>query len=608
MASLTRSPRHAPLRVLCAGTVLLILLLLVTNAAVVLHLRESELVAAENQLKTLSLTLAEQADRAFQSVELVVTSVANGVAGKGVTDGTSFAQNMAGFDTHRILKEKISGIPQLNAITVISSEGKLVNFSRSWPIPEVDVSDRDYFRALKDDASLKTFVSAPVQNRGTGTWTIYLAHRVNGAQGEFIGLILGAMEMKYFEEFYRVITLGEASTIAIQRADGVMLVRYPPTNAIGKVFSSAQRLVGDRASGTMREASPIDGLMRIKAAHRLANYPVLALVTNTEESALANWRDIARLMSLAALGCAVSIAIAGMALARQWKQQAMLAQAQAELQRQTDQAAALEAMRAAKEAAETADRAKSEFLATMSHELRTPLNAVLGFSEVMVSEAFGPLGNDRYRGYAQDIHSSGAHLLSIINDVLDLSKAAAGRLDLDESWVDARDVVNSACRLVQPRIGEAGLSLTVSLPPGDLAVFADQRLLKQILLNLLSNACKFTPPDGRITCSVSIDATGMIFAVTDTGVGIPAEHLNRVLQPFVQADSSLSRRHEGTGLGLTLVKVMAERHGGSLRLHSQVDHGTTASVLLPASRLKPAGTEFPSAHVTSLQIAERTIA
>jgi signal transduction histidine kinase len=313
-------------------------------------------------------------------------------------------------------------------------------------------------------------------------------------------------------------------------------------------------------------------------------------------------------MSLAALGCAVSVAVAGFAVGRQWKQQAMLAHAQAELRHQEDRTAAFEAMRAAKDAAELADRAKSEFLATMSHELRTPLNAVLGFSDLMVSEAFGPLGDDRYRGYAQDIHSSGSHLLNIINDVLDLSKAASGKLELVESWIDARDVVDSVCRLIHPRVGEAKLSLTVKMPPGNLMTYADERLLKQMLLNLLSNACKFTPPDGRIECAVSVDAAGMRFAVTDTGVGIPAEHLERVLQAFVQVDSSLTRRHEGTGLGLALVKVMAELHGGSLRLDSEVGRGTTAAVILPLSRVNRASADIASEEATSSWTAESMVA
>jgi signal transduction histidine kinase len=505
---------------------------------------------------------------------------------------------MATHDIHLLLRDKISGIPQVDAVTLISAEGKLINFSRYWPTPEVNVSDRDYFKALEADPTRKTFISAPVQNRGTGTWTIYLARRLKGKRGEFLGLVLGAMELKYFEDFYRAVSPGDQSSIVLLRQDGVMLARYPLALEIGKAFG-AERILHGGVSGTVREPSPIDGLLRLKAARALVQYPLFIIATKTEASALSNWWDIARLMSLVAVGCAISIAVAGFALGRQWKQQAILTQVQtdmadaererlvteAELRRHEDVTAAFEAMRIAKDEAETANRAKSEFLANMSHELRTPLNAVLGFSELMVSESIGPLGNEGYRGYAQDIHASGSHLLDIINDILDLSRVAAGKFELAETRIDAREIVDSVCRLFGPRIADANLSLTVRNPPDQLILYGDERMLKQMLLNLLSNACKFTPSGGRIECSVSVDAAGIAFAVSDTGIGIPAEQIDHVLQPFAQVESSYSRRRDGTGLGLALVNAMAELHGGRLRLQSEVDTGTTAVVILPLKRI-----------------------
>jgi signal transduction histidine kinase len=204
---------------------------------------------------------------------------------------------------------------------------------------------------------------------------------------------------------------------------------------------------------------------------------------------------------------------------------------EAELCRQEDRTAAFDAMRSAKEAAERADRTKTEFLAAMSHELRTPLNAILGFSDMMICEVLGPLGSERYRSYAQDIHASGSHLLDIINDVLDLSKAVAGKLELNEGWFDARNAVNDACRVVRQRITEANLRLTVALPPGELMLYADELKLKQMLLNLLSNAYKFTSAGGNIECRVTVGAAKIVFAVRDTGIGIPAAQLVRAA-PF----------------------------------------------------------------------------
>jgi diguanylate cyclase (GGDEF)-like protein len=360
-------PRRAPLRLLYVGTAFLILVLLSTNVAVILHLRKSELRDQEGQQKRLSLILAEQADRSFQAVDLVISSVAEGIAARGVTDSTSFNREMAGRDIHLLLREKMSGVPQLDAVLVMSREGKLINFSRFWPAPEIDISDRAYFRAMQADPNLQTYVTEPIQTRVTGNWTIFLARRVNGPNGEFLGLILGAIEMRYFEDFYQAISTGKGGTISLQKMDGQILARFPQTATIGKVFSNSDRLLPNGTAGTMRELSPIDGQMRLKAAHRLTNYPVFVLATRTEEAALASWRGIARLLTLCASGCAISIAIAGFAFGRQWKQQARLAHSQAELRRHEDRAAAMGA------AADVARATALEMLHSAEHDFLTGL-------------------------------------------------------------------------------------------------------------------------------------------------------------------------------------------------------------------------------------------
>jgi signal transduction histidine kinase len=240
----------------------------------------------------------------------------------------------------------------------------------------------------------------------------------------------------------------------------------------------------------------------------------------------------------------------------------------------------------AKERAEQASRSKSEFLANMSHELRTPLNAIIGFSQIMCDELLGPLGGDKtYREYARDIKESGEHLMSIINDILDLSKIEAGKTQLNEQTVDLSSIVASCLRLMEERAAAGRLTLHAELPPLRPLLRCDERLMRQIILNLLSNAVKFTPPAGRITVTIAIDEHSLLLTVSDTGIGIAEADIPKAMAPFVQVDSSLSRKFSGTGLGLPLVDSFARLHGGSLAIKSRLGEGTSATVSLPLDRL-----------------------
>lgn len=247
---------------------------------------------------------------------------------------------------------------------------------------------------------------------------------------------------------------------------------------------------------------------------------------------------------------------------------------------------AYEALRLAKDAAEVANRAKSEFLASMSHELRTPLNAVMGFSETMLKEILGPLNNESYRQYVKHIYESADHLLEIINDILDVSKAEAGKLELVEEEIDVKETIDAACELIKVRAEAGGVELICNTPDNLPRIYADQRKLKQIVLNLLSNAVKFTPVHGRVEISSALrPGAGLVIVVRDTGIGIAKSDIPRVLEPFVQVESSLSRRHEGTGLGLPLVDALTRLHGGQLRIESNLGAGTVVTVTFPPHRV-----------------------
>lgn len=275
------------------------------------------------------------------------------------------------------------------------------------------------------------------------------------------------------------------------------------------------------------------------------------------------------------------------ALSNKWRAEQDLVTAHELLKRQY---AALEASNAelasAKQKAEVASRMKTEFLANVSHELRTPLNSIIGFSEMIDNEAHGPIGNDRYRSYIRDIHTSGIHLLGVVNDILDISKIEVGEFELQEDDVDVAEIIDSSFRVVGERASRAGLRLTCDISPSLPMLRGDARRLRQVLLNLLSNSLKFTASGGSVTVRADRGRDGgLTVSVCDTGIGIAPQDMERAMTPFGQVDGRLSRNYEGTGLGLPLAKSLIELHAGRFLIESAVGKGTTVRLEFPSARM-----------------------
>jgi signal transduction histidine kinase len=248
--------------------------------------------------------------------------------------------------------------------------------------------------------------------------------------------------------------------------------------------------------------------------------------------------------------------------------------------------------------AQAANRAKGEFLAVMSHELRTPLNAIIGFADVMKRRMFGPIGSERYLSYVDDIHASGSHLLGIINDILDLSKAEAGKLALSEEEFDLSVAIDQSLRLLRDKAAEGSVRLAFEPPADAPRLLGDLRLVKQVVINLVSNAIKFTQSGGGVTVRVEALAQGgYAVRVSDTGIGIAPEDVGRVLEPFVQIESAFSRKRGGTGLGLPLAKKIMELHDGAITVESALGVGTTVMACFPPGRvvLQPAERDLGAA-------------
>src|SRR5471032_1306642 len=270
----------------------------------------------------------------------------------------------------------------------------------------------------------------------------------------------------------------------------------------------------------------------------------------------------------------------------------------------TDRKVQEQALDLARTAAEQADASKSRFLATMSHELRTPLNAIIGFSEMIAQEDVLMIDAIMRKEYAQLINDSGQHLLSVVNGILDMSKMESGNFEISPEPFAPRAALVNCCNLLALKARENGIELVTRVPEDLPEMTGDPRAFKQVVLNLVSNAIKFTERGGKVTASAGVEGARLVLRITDTGVGIAADDLKRIGDPFFQAGKTYQRRHEGTGLGLSIVKSLVGLHSGEMTVQSKIDEGTTVTVALPLAFTAPALRQ-PSSNIATLTPASR---
>jgi signal transduction histidine kinase len=563
-----------------------------------LHAEDGAIRRAHSNAANLAAAFSEEVTHTLDGVAAVMEIVAERMR---ATQGD--------FDIHQWAAQISMLSPAIIQGGIIAPDGRLMSTTLDPRSEPIDLSDREHFRVHLDGKFKGVFIGKPVVGRLSKEVTIQVSRRVDSEDGRFLGVEVFSLAPASLTRLYRSVDLGKDGIISLIGLDDVIRARFSKAHpdgldGVGHVIDGSPRPseYAENPDGFYIRESNLDHVTRIYNFRRLASYPLVVGVAIPVTEIYATLYS--HVLTMGVLAALATVLLCGLAayLARESRRRA---------QREAELAAEHEKLRTAntqlgderrklelanleltvsKEHAEAASRAKSTFLANMSHELRTPLNAVIGFSQIIKDQMMGPSVSKRYADYANDIFNCGLHLLEVISNILDVSKIEAGKVALDEEALELPDLVKATVGVLRQQADRKHIALAADIPETAPLIRGDRGKLRQVMMNLLSNAIKFTPEGGRVTVRLEYEAgRGIAIAVADTGIGMSAEEIPIALEPFQQIDNALTKRYEGTGIGLPLAKRLVELHGGTLVIDSLKGVGTTVRIRLPADRVMAQG-------------------
>jgi signal transduction histidine kinase len=560
-----------PVTLLIGCGIVLIAALLIASGLAAGRLREQALATTQTELSRLDVALAEQGNYAFQAVDLLLRDVAGYIAVRHIDTPAALDREMAGRPVARLLARKIDGVHEIARLEILDADGRLVNTSGALPAVPADLTDRDYVRALRASPALETVVGAPRRNPQDGTWQFTLARRLTGPDGQFIGVVVGAVPVGYFTDFYRTVAAGVDSSVSLVRRDAMLLARYPgAAKVLGHVFSSTRLadILAHGGSGDYRAPSPVDGQWKVKSVRALRDYPLAVLVTRSVDGVLAVWAHQMLLFAIFAFAGCLAIVAMIMLIARQLNIHATLAATRAEKLDAEHARLVAEAELLKKDRLSVL----GQLTATVAHELRNPLSAIR--NTLFSIKEMAATKNVMLDRPVARMERSIERCDRIIADLLEYTKTRELRcatLGFDH-WLD--DVLGDQ------RFG-AEIVLQKELGAPDAVVPIDGDRMRRVVINLVENAAQALAdprancPEKRITVRTRLVEGMLELAILDSGPGIPVENLSRIFEPL------FSTKSFGTGLGLATVRQIVTQHAGTIRIDSTPGAGTSVLVRLP---------------------------